>query len=114
MKTLGFMLVALVMIAPMASDADDQPTESVKAIRVFVDVSEEAVETMKLLSKSCPQLTVTIAQEKADFVLLMDDTGGTEHVAVFDGQRDMIYAGSALMVKNAIKDACDVMTKTSP
>ena len=114
MKTLAFMLVALVIIAPTASDADDQPADSVKAIRVFVDVSEEALETMKRLSKRCPQLTVTIAQEKADYVLLMDDTGATEHVAVFDRQRDMIYVGSASRVANAIKDACDVMTKASP
>ena len=117
MKTLAFMLVALVIIAPTASDADDQPADSVKAIRVFVDVSEEALETMKRLSKRCPQLTVTIAQEKADYVLLMDDIGdggATEHVAVFDRQRDMIYVGSASRVANAIKDACDVMTKASP
>ena len=75
---------------------------------------------MKLLAERCPQFTVTIADEKADYFLLVDRDPGKgaayadNHVAVFDRQRDILFAGSTRKLANAIKDACKAMSKASP
>ena len=77
----------------------------------------QRVEIMKTFSQRCPGVNITMSQEKADFVVLLDHEGGKElvqrdnKVAVFNRDQDMIYTGSTRSLGNAVKDACAAILK---
>ncbi len=72
-------------------------------------------EIMKTFGERCPGITVTINQEKADYVVLLDHEGGKgglmrdNKVAVFNRDGDMIHSGSTRSLGNAVKDACQAV-----
>ncbi len=75
----------------------------------------QTVEIMKTFGERCPGITITINQQKADYVVILDHEGGKggimrdNKVAVFNRDGDMIYSGSTLMLGNAVKDACQAI-----
>jgi hypothetical protein len=61
--------------------------------------------------KRCPEFTVTREKEKADYILVHDDTGAgmarnPQKIAVFNKAGDAIHSSSAKTVKGAIDAAC--------
>jgi hypothetical protein len=77
----------------------------------------QTAEIMKTFRERCPLLTVTIKQENADYVVLLDHEGGKElirrdnKIAVFNKDGDMIYSGSTRTLGNAVKDACSAIER---
>jgi len=75
----------------------------------------QTAEIMKTFGERCPGITVTINQEKADYVVLLDHEGGKStisrdnKVAVFNIDGDMIHSGSTRSLGNAVKDACQAI-----
>ncbi len=76
----------------------------------------QRVEIMKTFSKQCPQIIITIYEEKADFLVLLEHEGGKgairkdNKVAVFNHNGDMLFANSTRSLGNSVKDACGVIT----
>jgi hypothetical protein len=77
----------------------------------------QTAEIMKTFGERCPQVTVTISRERADFIVILEHEGGKEafqrdnKVAVFNKEGDMIYSGSTRSLGNAVKDACRVVSR---
>ena len=77
----------------------------------------QRAEIMKTFGERCPQVTVTINRERADFVLILDHEGGkgfyrkNNKTALFNKDGDMIHSGSTRSLGNAVKDACEAITK---
>jgi len=81
----------------------------------------QTVEIIKTFEERCPAVTVTIRQEKADFVILLDHEGAKGYarkdnkVAVFDKDGDSIFSRSTRSLGNAVKDACQaIMNAPAP
>lgn len=78
----------------------------------------QTAEIIKTLNHRCPELTVTNNLGKADFVIVLDHEGGKgllshrNKIAVFNHDGDDIFSNSTRELGNAVKDACDVMTKS--
>jgi hypothetical protein len=74
-------------------------------------------EIAKTFGERCPQLTVTINREKANYVVTLDHEGGKgparkDNKWVFyskDG--DMIALGTTRSLRNSVKDACQAIMK---
>ena len=72
----------------------------------------QTVEIMKTFSKRCSEITVTLKQERADYIVLLDHEGGKSalskdnKVAVFNKDGDMIHSGSTRSLGSAVKNAC--------
>jgi hypothetical protein len=64
-------------------------------------------------------VTVTIKQERADFIILLDHEGGKGYarrdnkVAVFNKDGDSIFTKSTRSLGNAVKEACQAIGKSS-
>jgi hypothetical protein len=77
----------------------------------------QTVEIMKTFQERCPAVTITIKQERADFVVLLDHEGGKgslrrdNKVAVFNKAGDMIFSKSTRSLGNSVKDACQAIEK---
>lgn len=77
----------------------------------------QRAEIMKTFGERCPQVIVTINRERADFVLILDHEGGKgffrkdNKTALFNKDGDMIHSGSTRSLGNAVKDACEAITK---
>jgi len=77
----------------------------------------QTAEIIKTLNQRCPELTVTNVLGKADFVIVLDHEGGKgllrhrNKVAVFNHNGDDIFSDSTRELGNAVKDACEAMTK---
>ncbi len=75
----------------------------------------QTAEIMKTFGERCPGITVTINQEKADYVVMLHHEGGKSSlgkdnkVAVFNKDGDMIHSGSTRSLGNAVKDACQAI-----
>ena len=75
----------------------------------------QTVEIMKTVGENCPKAMVTIKQENADYVLVLEHEGGKgiakkdNKVALFNKDGDMVYSGSTRSLGNAVKDACKVI-----
>jgi hypothetical protein len=78
----------------------------------------QTAEIIKTLNQRCPELTVTNVLGKADFVIVLDHEGGKgllrhrNKVAVFNRNGDDIFSDSTRELGNAVKDACEAMTKS--
>lgn len=77
----------------------------------------QTAEIIKTFSEQCPNVTVNNKQEKADYVVLLDHEGGKgvvrrdNKIAVFNWDGDSIISKSTRSLGNAVKDACDAITK---
>jgi hypothetical protein len=75
----------------------------------------QTVEIMKTFRERCPEVIVTINQDKADFIIFLEHEGGKglvrkdNKVAVFNKEGDMIHANSTRSLGNSVKDSCRVI-----
>jgi hypothetical protein len=74
-------------------------------------------EIAKTFGERCPQLTVTINREKANYIVTLDHEGGKSAVlkdnkwVVYNGDGDMIGSGSTRNLGNSVKNICGVIEK---
>ena len=73
-----------------------------------------ASETSGHLIKACPELTITLDREKADYILVRDYTGAgpgrkPQKVTVFNRNHELIFAGADRSIAGAAKDACQAI-----
>lgn len=77
----------------------------------------QTAEIIKTFGERCPTVTVTMKQDRADYVVLLDHEGGKglalkdNKVAVFDKEGDSIFSHSTRSLGNAVKDGCDAILK---
>ena len=77
----------------------------------------QTAEIIKTFGERCPDFTVTMKKEKADYVVLIDHEGGKVGVrrdnkfAVFNKDGDAIESGSTRSLGNTVKDACTSLIK---
>jgi PEGA domain len=80
----------------------------------------QTAEIIKTFGERCPDVIVNNKQEKADYVVLLDHEGGKgvifrdNKVAVFNADGDSIVSRSTRSLGNAVKDACDAISKDWP
>ena len=74
-----------------------------------------AAEIIKSFNERCRDCTVTMKQEKADYVVMLDHEGGKGLVrrdnkyAAFDKEGDAIKSGSTRSLGNSVKEVCTVI-----
>jgi hypothetical protein len=84
----------------------------------FGGARPQTAEIIKTLNQRCSELTVTNNLGKADFVIVLDHEGGKgllahrNKIAVFNRDGDDIFSNSTRELGNAVKDACDAMTRS--
>ncbi len=72
----------------------------------------QRAEIIKTFRERCPNLTITLDKDKADYVVLLDHEGGKDlirrdnKVVIFDKEGDAIFSGSTRSLGNAVKDSC--------
>ncbi len=77
----------------------------------------QTAEIIKTFGERCPNVTINNRQEKADYVVVLDHEGGKgvlrrdNKVAVFNSDGDSIFSHSTASLGNAVKDACEAITK---
>jgi ABC-type phosphate transport system substrate-binding protein len=77
----------------------------------------QTAEIMKTFGEKCPNVTVTINRERADFIVILEHEGGKEwfrkdnKLALFDKNGDMIHSGSVRTLGNAVKEACSQIAR---
>ena len=77
----------------------------------------QTAEIIKTFRERCPEVTVTINKERADYIVLLEHEGGKSFVqrdnkvAVFTPDGDAIYSGSTVTLGNSVKDACAAIRK---
>jgi hypothetical protein len=75
----------------------------------------QTAEIVKTIHERCPELIVTMKEERADYVLLLQHEGGkiflrrNNKFVVFDAEGDAIGSGSTRSLGNAVEDACEVI-----
>jgi hypothetical protein len=80
----------------------------------------QTAEIIKTFGERCPDVVVNNKQDKADYVVLLDHEGGKgitkrdNKVAVFNSDGDSIVSHSTRSLGNAVKDACEAITKDWP
>ena len=79
----------------------------------------QTVEAVKTFAQRCPAVGVTVDRNKADFTVLV---GHDSHrpswrrrnkLALFDRNGSLIFSTSTRSMGNAVKDACQAITKNS-
>ncbi len=78
----------------------------------------QTAEIIKTFGERCPQVVVTMRQDKADYIVILDHEGGKSvlvrdnKVAVFDNHGgDSIFSHSTAILGNSVKDACQAITR---
>lgn len=78
----------------------------------------QTAEIIKTFGERCPQAAITIKQEKADYIVILDHEGGKSmvardnKVAVFDNHSGLsIFSHSTAILGNSVKDACQAITR---
>ncbi len=78
----------------------------------------QTAEIIKTFGERCSQVAVTIKQDKADYIVILDHEGGKSplvrdnKVAVFDNHEGLsIFSHSTAILGNAVKDACQAINK---
>jgi hypothetical protein len=72
----------------------------------------QTAEVIKTFSERCPQVTVTMKSELADYAVLLDHEGGKDlarrknKIAVFNRAGDLVFSQSTRSLGNSVKDAC--------
>lgn len=77
----------------------------------------QTVEVIKTFGQRCPNVTVTMDKNKADYIVLFDRDGGKgyarrrDKIAVFRKNGDVLYSGSTRSVGSAVQDSCSAIEK---
>jgi len=77
----------------------------------------QTAEVIKTLGERCPDVTVTMKADRADYVLLLEHEGGKGLIrkdnkfALFNSDGDALASGSTRTLGNAVKDACFALLK---
>jgi hypothetical protein len=77
----------------------------------------QTAEIIKTFGEKCPDVTVTMKSDNADYIILLDREGGKalylkdSKFAVFKKDGDSIKAGSTRTIGGAVKDACSALMK---
>jgi hypothetical protein len=77
----------------------------------------QTAEIIKTFGEKCPDVTVTMKADKADYVVLLEHEGGKPGLhkdnkfALFNADGDAIKSGSTRTLGNAVKDACQAVVK---
>jgi hypothetical protein len=77
----------------------------------------QTAEIIKTFGEKCPDVTVTMKSDNADYIILLDREGGKalylkdSKFAVFKKDGDSIKAGSTRTIGGAVKDACAALMK---
>jgi hypothetical protein len=80
----------------------------------------QTAEIIKTFGDRCPDVIVNNRPDKAEYVVLLDHEGGKglamhdNKVAVFNRDGDSILSHSTRSLGNAVKDACEAITKDWP
>jgi hypothetical protein len=75
----------------------------------------QTAEIIKTVNDTCKDVTVTMKQENADYVLLLEHEGGKRLLAadnkyaLFNKDGDAIKSGSTRALGNSVKDACKAL-----
>jgi hypothetical protein len=75
----------------------------------------QTAEIIKTVNDECKDTTVTMKQENADYVLLLEHEGGKRLLqkdnkfALFNKDGDAIKSGSTRSLGNSVKDACTAL-----
>ena len=75
----------------------------------------QTAEIVKTFNQRCPQVIVTMRQDRADYIVVLDHEGGKNilrkdnKIIVFDKEGDAIFSGSTRSLGNAVKNACQVI-----
>lgn len=78
----------------------------------------QTAEIIKTFNDRCPNVIINNNREKADYVVLLDHEGGKDaisrdnKVVVFNRDGDAIMSKSTRILGNAVKDACEVITRS--
>jgi len=77
----------------------------------------QTAEVIKTFGEKCPDATVTMKSESADYIVLLEHEGGKallrkdSKFAVFKKDGDAIKSGSTRTVGGAVKDSCEALMK---
>ena len=77
----------------------------------------QTAEIIKTFNERCSQVTINNNKDKADYIVLLDHEGGKDvisrdnKVVVFNRDGDAIMSKSTRTLGNAVKDACEVITR---
>ena len=77
----------------------------------------QTAEIIKTFGEKCTDVTVTLKQGSADYIVLMEHEGGKGIIrkdnkyALFNKDGDAIKSGSSRTVGGAVKDACAALIK---
>jgi hypothetical protein len=75
----------------------------------------QTAEIIKTVGEKCPGATVTMKEERADYVLLLEHEGGKSifskknKFSVFNKEGDSIKSGSTTNLGHAVEDACGAL-----
>lgn len=77
----------------------------------------QTAEIIKTFGERCPMAIVTMKQEKADYIVVLEHEGGKSmlrrdnKVAVFNKDGDAIFSRSTMSLGGSVKDACGALSK---
>lgn len=77
----------------------------------------QTAEIIKTFGERCPEITVNMKQEKADYIVVLDHEGGKgwarkdNKVVVFNKDGDSIFSGSTRSLGNSVKDGCEAIKR---
>jgi hypothetical protein len=77
----------------------------------------QTAEIIKTFGERCPNAIVTMKEEKADYVVVLEHEGGKgmlrrdNKVAVFNKDGDAIFSRSTMSLGGSVKDACGAISK---
>jgi hypothetical protein len=77
----------------------------------------QTAEIIKTFGDECPEVTVTMNKEHADYIVLLDHEGGKgparkdNKFALFNKDGDSLASGSTRALGNAVKDACKAVVR---
>jgi len=133
MKVVTLTLLCAISVAAIAQEEKQKPrvfisdsqswemaggfaaTKDAAAGHVHGGARPQTAEIIKTFGKKCPEVIVTMKQEKADYVVLMEHEGGKPGLrkdnkfALFNGEGDAIESGSTRSIGSAVKDACEAL-----
>lgn len=92
-------------------------TKDAAAGRISGGAKPQTAEVIKTFGEKCPDVTVTMNAEKADYVILLERDAKDSPLlkdnkyALFNKDGDAIKSGSTRSLGNAVKDACAALVK---
>ena len=77
----------------------------------------QTAEIIKTFGERCPDTVVTVREENADYVVILEHEGGKtpfekdNKFVLVNGDGEVISSGSTRTLGNAVKDACRIMMR---